>query len=103
MNFDTLIINNEKIIRMSFFLGILIMMALWEIIAPRRSLTISKTIRWINNLGLVFLNTFLLRLIFPAAAVGIAAFTNAHGWGLFNYYQVPYFVSVISSVILFSS
>lgn len=100
MDFDTLIINNEKIVRMSFFIGILAVMALWELIAPRRALTVSKTVRWVNNLGLVFLNTFLLRLIFPAAAVGVAAFSDTHGWGLLNYYQVPYWFAVIASVII---
>ena len=49
---------------------------------------------------LVFLNTFLLRLVFPAAAVGVAAFANTHGWGLLNYYQVPYWLAVIASVII---
>ncbi|HDH16837.1 MAG TPA: sterol desaturase family protein, partial [Gammaproteobacteria bacterium] len=39
---------------MGFFLGVLVIMALWEIAAPRRGLTVSKTMRWVNNLGLVF-------------------------------------------------
>ena len=92
------LIANEQMIRLGFFFGILAMMAIWEILAPRRALTVSKTVRWANNLAIVFLNSFLLRLIFPAAAVGVAAFAASNGWGLLNYYQLPYWLAIVISV-----
>ena len=55
--------------------------------------------RWINNLGLVALNTVLLRLLFPAAAVGIAAFAADQGWGLLNYFQTPAWLAIPAAVI----
>ena len=100
MGINEFVITNEKPIRMSFFFGMLIVMALWEILAPRRALTISKTVRWVNNLGLVFFNSFLLRVIFPAAAVGMAVFASENGWGIFNYYEVPFWVAVVVSVVV---
>lgn len=100
MDINEFVMANEKIIRMSFFFSILIVMALWEIAAPRRALTVSKAVRWVNNLGLVFFNSFLLRVIFPAAAVGMAAFTSTNGWGIFNYYEVPFWVAVVASVVI---
>jgi len=100
MNISQFIMDNEKVIRMSFFFGMLGMMAVWELVAPRRALTISKTVRWINNLGLVFFNTYLLRVLFPAAAVGMAAFASKNGWGIFNYYEVPFWLAAIVSVIV---
>ncbi len=93
------ITENEKPIRLSFFIGTLAIMALWEIIAPKRALTVSKALRWTNNLGLVFFNSFILRLLFPAAAVGVAAFASEHGWGLLNYYSIPFALSVVISII----
>jgi len=90
---------NEQLVRMGFFFGILAVMALWEIIAPRRALTVSKAVRWSNNLGLVFFNSFIVRLIFPTAAVGVAVFAAENGWGLLNYYEVPFVASVVISVI----
>ncbi|VAW67807.1 Fatty acid hydroxylase family (carotene hydroxylase/sterol desaturase) [hydrothermal vent metagenome] len=90
---------NEKTIRLSFFIGTLAIMALWEIIAPKRALTVSKALRWSNNLGLVFFNSFIVRLLFPAAAVGVAAFASEHGWGLLNYYSIPFVLSVVISII----
>ena len=99
MTFDEYILQHETTIRLSFFFGVLGVMALWEILAPRRALTVSKAMRWVNNLGLVFLNSIVLRLIFPAAAVGVAAFTTEHGWGLLNYYHLPYALAVALAVV----
>ncbi|PCJ85442.1 MAG: fatty acid hydroxylase [Thiotrichaceae bacterium] len=93
------IMSNEVIIRLSFFLGIFAVMAIWEFIAPRRVLTVSKIVRWSNNLGLVFLNSFILRILFPAAAIGVAVFASEQGWGLLNYYNVPPMIAVIVSVV----
>ena len=98
MTINEFVMANEKVIRMSFFFGMLALVGLWEMLAPRRALTISKTVRWLNNLGLVFFNSFLLRLLFPAAAVGMAAFASQHGWGIFNYFAVPFWLTVIVSV-----
>ncbi len=93
------ILANEAVIRLGFFLGIFALMATWEILAPRRILTISKSIRWLNNIGLVAFNTFLLRLLFPAAAVGFAAVASEQGWGLFNLIELPYWLVVVLCVI----
>ena len=79
MELNEWLMANEKPVRMGFFFGMLAVMALWEVIAPRRALTVSKAVRWANNLGIVFFNSFLLRLIFPAAAVGVAAFATENG------------------------
>lgn len=100
MNFEEFLLANEKYIRMGFFVGVFALVALWELLAPKRVLTVSKSVRWMNNLGLVFLNTYLLRLLFPAAAVGVAALANSKGWGLFNYYDVPAWLAVFASVVI---
>ena len=100
MSFDEFLLANEKEVRMTFFFGLLIFIGLWELLAPKRVLTISKSVRWINNLGLVFFNTFLLRVLFPAAAVGVAVFANEQDWGLFNYFDIPLWFAVVASVII---
>ena len=92
--------SNEITIRLSVFFGVFAVMAVWELVAPRRALTVSKMMRWTNNIGLVFLNSFVVRLLFPAAAVGMAVFANEHGLGIFNYYEFPYLVAVVASVVV---
>ena len=95
----TLIQANEAIIRLGFFFGIFALMAIWELFAPRRGLSVSKAQRWVSNLGLVLINTLLLRLVFPAAAVGMAAFAAAEGWGLLNAVDLPFWLSVVISLV----
>jgi len=100
MNWNDWILAHEVNIRLSFFFGIFAIMAVWELRAPRRTLSRSKLVRWVNNLGLVFLNSLVLRLLFPAAAVGVAAFATAKGWGLLHLYAIPFPWAVILSVVV---
>ena len=99
MRISELVMGYEAPIRLGFFFGIFAFMAGWELLAPRRVLNVSKVMRWANNLGIVVLNTVLLRLLFPAAAVGIALFAREQGWGLLNYFQLPYGIAVLASVV----
>ena len=90
---------HEASIRLAFFLAIFAVMALWEMLTPRRALTVSKAVRWVNNIGLVALNTVLLRLLFPAATAGMAAFAADQGWGLLNFFQTPPWLAIPIGVI----
>jgi sterol desaturase/sphingolipid hydroxylase (fatty acid hydroxylase superfamily) len=96
---DEIIINHEPAIRLGGFLGVLLLMALWELLAPRRVLATSKALRWGTNLGVVLLNSVLLRILFPAAAVGMALFATERGWGLLNNVSVPHWAAAVGSVI----
>lgn len=99
MEFEQFVLSNEPVIRIGFFVGVFALIAAWELVAPQRRLTVSKALRWSSNLGLVLLNTVLLRLMFPAAAVGMAAFSAANGWGLLNHFDVPFWVALPVAVV----
>lgn len=99
MGFEQWISQNESVIRLSFFIGVFVLVTLWEFIAPRRALTLSRKIRWVNNLGLVVFNTFLLRVLFPTATVGVAAYATEVHWGLLNLYEIPFTLAVVLSII----
>ncbi|MGB0670440.1 MAG: sterol desaturase family protein [Rhodospirillales bacterium] len=75
---------HETPLRLGAFAGVLALVALAEIIWPRRPWTQSKAYRWTNNLAMVALNTLLLRLVFPIAAVGVALWAESADFGLFN-------------------
>src|SRR3982074_907622 len=75
-------------------------MAAWEFIGPRRSQTIGRGWRWPNNLGVVAVDTLLVRILFPTTALGMALVAEAHGLGLFNVVQLPSWFGVLASVIL---
>ena len=82
----------ESATRLGCFFGILLTMAVWELLAPRRRLTVPRSPRWFSNLGLVALNVVLVRLVLPLTAVGTAALTTNRGWGLLNQWAAPMWV-----------
>jgi sterol desaturase/sphingolipid hydroxylase (fatty acid hydroxylase superfamily) len=98
-SFEHFILANEPSIRLGFFLAVFAVIGLWEMAAPRRVLTVAKAGRWASNLGLVVLNTLLLRLLFPLAAAGVAAFCAANGWGLMNHWSTPWAIAIPLAVV----
>lgn len=97
---DDFIYDNEVVIRLGFFFGVFLVMAVWEIVTPRRSLTQSKGRRWLNNIGLVVLNTVLLRALFPTAAIGVALTAQQQQWGLLNQLDWPAWLATLVAVIV---
>lgn len=89
---------NETAVRMSAFLGVLAVMAGWEVLAPRRYRDHGRTTRWPGNLSLVVISAVLVRLIFPVTAVGLAIYTVSNGFGLFHWLGVPYWAAVLLTV-----
>jgi len=94
------LIENESSIRLGVFIGVLALMALWEVAAPRRRREIPRLLRWSNNLGLVVIDTIFVRLAFPLVAVGLAIMAGQNGWGLFNNWQIPGWLAIVIAVIL---
>ncbi len=76
-------------VRIGSFLSVLLLMALWERMAPRRPLTVSKLCRWGGNLTIVALNTIVARLFFVGGAVAVAATAQERGWGLLHLVEGP--------------
>tara|TARA_R110001592_G_scaffold363396_2_gene687667 strand:- start:83358 stop:84179 length:822 start_codon:yes stop_codon:yes gene_type:complete len=96
-----LVMDNNTQVRLAAFLFIILLVACWEILAPRRALSTSKLLRWVNNWSISILNSLLLYLAFPVLAVGIAFVVTEHHWGLFNLLGVPALTSILLFVILF--
>ena len=97
---ENLVLEREAVLRLSCFAAVFAVMCLWEIVSPRRPLSVPKLQRWTHNIGLLFLNSLVLRVLFPAAAVGIAYTTAGSGWGLFNRVDLPYWLEVLVAVLL---
>ena len=94
------VLANEPAIRLGAFLGIFAVMALWEVAAPRRTRQFTRLQRWPNNIGIVVVNTLLLRFAFPTAAIGVAFIAEAGGWGLLNNVALPAWLAVVAAVVL---
>jgi sterol desaturase/sphingolipid hydroxylase (fatty acid hydroxylase superfamily) len=94
------VLTSEPVLRLAAFAAVFAAMALWEAVAPCRSLRLPKRPRWIANLSLVGLNTVILRLLFPAAAVGVAAVAAERGWGALALLDLPLWASVPLAVLV---
>ncbi|MFQ5456775.1 MAG: sterol desaturase family protein [Nitrospirota bacterium] len=94
------VMNNEISIRLSIFFIIFFLIAAWELITPRRRLIVSKMVRWYSNLGITFINSLLLRLLFPILGIGMAILAQERNWGLFNNFELSRRVVVVISVIV---
>ena len=97
---NSLLLNHEPFIRFGFFFGILILMALWEVLAPRRQLQTSKSTRWFSNLGIVFIDALALRLLPFCSAINISLLAEKWGWGLLNNVSLLYWLKVTIGVIV---
>ena len=97
MNFTA---NQELIVRISVFVCVLLLVLGWEKIAPRRNPGVPAWQRRINNLVLVSINSGLVRLVIPLAAVHMANIAWLHGWGLFNNLQLPAWVEIVLSFLV---
>ncbi len=87
-------------LRLGVFFGVLVGMALLELLLPMRDLEAPKTRRWLTNFAIVGLDTAMLRLLFPILAVGVAAEVTRRGWGLFSLVDLPVWFEALICVIL---
>ncbi len=90
----------EPLIRLGVFAAVLSLLMAGELLAPRRRLRIGRWPRWPSNVGIVMIDSLLLRILFPTAAVGLALIAKANGWGLLNLVAVPDWLAVLFAIIL---
>ncbi len=94
------LLTHEPAIRLVCFIAVLLVMALWEWRVPRRPLTLPRRRRWPANLGIVVVDSLIIRLAFPILAVGMALTAEAQGWGLFNQLPAPFWLACLASLLL---
>ena len=94
------LLDHEPLLRAAAFLAVFAAVALWERRAPRRRPRWGWRARWTANLGIAALGTLLVRLVFPAAALGAAAFASKQGWGIFQQLDGPVALAFVVSVIV---
>src|SRR5688572_28621298 len=81
--------------RLGVFATVFAALAVWELLAPRRPLSIGRLKRWPSNIGVLAVDALLVRLLIPTAAVGAALYAAGNGWGLFNGLQFRLSVGAI--------
>jgi sterol desaturase/sphingolipid hydroxylase (fatty acid hydroxylase superfamily) len=90
----------EPLLRLAAFAAVFALMAAWEVLAPRRAQAIGHAARWPANLGIMVIDTLVVRVLVPSGAVGMALVAEARGWGLLHVLAVPAIVAVPLAVLV---
>ena len=86
------ILNHQTVIRLGSFFLVLVGMGIWEALAPRRVRRLSRLSRWPHNIGIVLVNTLLVRALFPIVPVGLAFYAQSRGWGVLSGVHIPLWI-----------
>lgn len=92
--------DTDVLIRLSGFLGVLSLMAVWEFLAPLRPLSVPKLRRWGANLAIVGLDALLIRLLFSGGLMGVAVVAAQQRWGLLNSLGWASWVNVLIAIVV---
>jgi sterol desaturase/sphingolipid hydroxylase (fatty acid hydroxylase superfamily) len=77
-----------------------LLVALWEIVRPARSATISFSARWFSNIALLGF-TWIIATVLPfMTSFGAALVASQQGWGLLNAVPVPVVIAIPLSVVM---
>jgi sterol desaturase/sphingolipid hydroxylase (fatty acid hydroxylase superfamily) len=91
---------HEAAIRIGCFLVLFAVIAIAELLAPRRPLIVKKSLRWFGNLSVHLVNGLLPRLLFPILPVGMAVLWAQKGWGLLNIAPLPEAAAIFLGVLV---
>lgn len=95
---ESALLAHEPQVRLAVFLGVLLLMAGLERLAPRRPPV--PGLRRASNFAILILGTLVVRFGFPLLAVGMALVSQARGWGLFHLVALPFWLELAASVLL---
>jgi sterol desaturase/sphingolipid hydroxylase (fatty acid hydroxylase superfamily) len=90
----------ESTVRLAVFIGVLAAMAAWEVMAPKRTLSQSKAVRWYSNLGIVAFNALVVRAVLPMAPFAVAVLAAERGWGVLNFVEMPAWLAVVVAFVV---
>jgi sterol desaturase/sphingolipid hydroxylase (fatty acid hydroxylase superfamily) len=79
----------EASVRLGVFVGLLVLMALWEALAPRRADPPVRGRRWPANLAFAILGGLVARVAVPGGAAAFAVYAQGQGWGLIAISGLP--------------
>jgi len=85
---------------MVLFFGTLGGVVMWEQRSPLRELRTSLRQRWFGNFGIMFVNTALIWVVFPGAAIGTSLAAWSADWGLLRWLDVPFWPAFALGILL---
>lgn len=94
------LLDYEIWLRLGAFTAVLALLVAAEFLWPRRGRERTRRQRWGSNMGIVVVDTLVVRLLFPVAAIGTALWAQEQGIGVLNSFAVPVWASLIVAFLL---
>lgn len=95
---------SEPMLRFGAFALVFVVMAVLEIVSPKRALVAAKGRRWLTNLAIVGIDSLLVRLMaalaVPLVAIAAAVYAEANHIGLFNLLDWPVWLEILLAVVI---
>ena len=82
------------------YYGTVVVLAIAEMLLPRRDSTSTLGRRWLTNIGLFVTNQLVVRFAVPVSALVISRMAADDGVGLLRLVPLPYAVDVALGVLL---
>lgn len=86
-------------VRLWVFWGGLLVFLCLELIIPYREATVSKSKRWMINMGLTAFNALILYLLFASAVSLTAHHVSKNQLGVLNLLEIPFWAKILVTII----
>lgn len=94
-------LEHEPIIRGTAFLSLLILMLVWEQLAPRRETLAPTWQRRLNNIALIVVASLIIRFLLPVLVlVEIAQYVSQANLGLLHLVELPFWLEVVLAYVI---
>jgi sterol desaturase/sphingolipid hydroxylase (fatty acid hydroxylase superfamily) len=90
----------EMAVRLGFFLGAFLLIALGESARPIRERAIPRLRRWTGNLGLSALNQVVIHALLPTTAILLAIAVSERQGGLFGLLALPAWIEIALAILI---
>ncbi|MBL4604052.1 MAG: sterol desaturase family protein [Emcibacteraceae bacterium] len=95
-----LLIEYEQTIRMSVFIGLLVLLSGLEFLSPLAKRQTARPRQWFTNVAIVLIDNVTLKVLFPMLAAGVAIYAAQNTFGLFNLIDLNNWLVIILSLFL---
>ncbi|WAC07662.1 MAG: sterol desaturase family protein [Thermodesulfobacteriota bacterium] len=93
--------HDKESVRLFLFLGGLVFFLVAELSIPYRPITVSKSRRWVHNLGITFFNSLVLKLCFASLIFASLEYVQKNNIGLLATLSSPRWVKFVATLFVF--
>ncbi len=94
----------ELSVRLFAFVGVFVIMAMFEVLAPRRERRAGRSTRWVTNLSIVGIDVVTVRIMAllpgPVVAIAAAIYAEYQGIGLWHWLDWTGSMAFVASIVL---